>query len=134
MLHHASLPVEDLGRAAALYDAALAPLGYRRVCSGPGFAGYGVEDGKDKLALKQTLRAAAAGPGFRDRFANAYQHPDHVVVGQVDNSRDGVGIKSDHGAGIVSHVFGRQHDGLRGNPHGAHGFIALQLLFHVVNS
>lgn len=63
MLHHASLPVEDLSQATALYDAALAPLGYRRVCSGPGFAGYGVEDGEDKLALKETVPSVAAGPG-----------------------------------------------------------------------
>ena len=64
MLHHASLPVEDLDRATALYDDALAALGYRRVCDGPGFAGYGVEEGRDKLALQQTTPAAAAGPGF----------------------------------------------------------------------
>jgi catechol 2,3-dioxygenase-like lactoylglutathione lyase family enzyme len=31
VLHHASLPVADLERASELYDAALAPLGYRRV-------------------------------------------------------------------------------------------------------
>ncbi len=69
MLHHASLPVEDLGRATALYDAALATLGYRRVCSGPGFAGYGLEDGKDKLALKQIAPSATAGPGFHIALA-----------------------------------------------------------------
>jgi catechol 2,3-dioxygenase-like lactoylglutathione lyase family enzyme len=69
MLHHASLPVEDLDRAAALYDAALATLGYRRVCSGPGFAGYGVDDGKDKLALMETPSPEAAGPGFHIALA-----------------------------------------------------------------
>lgn len=69
MLHHASLPVRDLARAAALYDAALAPLGYRRVCSGQGFAGYGVEDGKDKLALKQVTGSGPAGPGFHIALA-----------------------------------------------------------------
>jgi catechol 2,3-dioxygenase-like lactoylglutathione lyase family enzyme len=69
MLHHASLPVEDLERAAALYDAALATLGYRRVCTGRGFAGYGVQDGKDKLALKETAASAPAGPGFHIALA-----------------------------------------------------------------
>jgi catechol 2,3-dioxygenase-like lactoylglutathione lyase family enzyme len=64
MLHHASLPVAEVDRAAVLYDAALAALGYRRVCTGPGFAGYGLEGGKDKLLLKQTTPSAAAGPGF----------------------------------------------------------------------
>jgi catechol 2,3-dioxygenase-like lactoylglutathione lyase family enzyme len=51
MLHHISLPVADLQRAAALYDAALSALGYRRVCSGDDFAGYGVEDDKDKFSI-----------------------------------------------------------------------------------
>ena len=64
MIHHASLPVADLARSAALYDAALGALGYRRVASAPGFAGYGVEEGKDKLALKETPQCRAAGPGF----------------------------------------------------------------------
>ncbi len=63
MLHHVSLPVADLDRAAAFYDAALASLGYRRVSAGPGFAGYGVEDGKDKLALMQATPSTPAGPG-----------------------------------------------------------------------
>ena len=69
MLHHTSLPVEDLDRAVALYDAALATLGYRRVVTGPGFAGYGVQDGKDKLALKQTAPSTPAGPGFHIALA-----------------------------------------------------------------
>ena len=69
MLHHASLPVQDLDRSAALYDAALEPLGYRRVSSGPGFAGYGIQDGKDKLALKQTAPSVPAGPGFHIALA-----------------------------------------------------------------
>ncbi len=69
MLHHASLPVEDLDRAGTLYDAALATLGYRRVCEGPGFVGYGVEDGKDKFALKQSAPSVAAGPGFHIALA-----------------------------------------------------------------
>lgn len=64
MLHHVSLPVADLERSVGLYDAALAPLGYRRVAVAPGFAGYGVEDGKDKLALKQASSAQSAGPQF----------------------------------------------------------------------
>jgi catechol 2,3-dioxygenase-like lactoylglutathione lyase family enzyme len=54
----------DLERAAALYDAALGALGYRRVLDAPGFAGYGVEAGRDKLALKQTAHSEAGGPGF----------------------------------------------------------------------
>lgn len=64
MIHHASLPVADLERSIALYDAALGALGYRRVIDAPGFAGYGVEDGKDKLALRRTAHPSAAGAVF----------------------------------------------------------------------
>ncbi len=59
MLHHLSLGTHDVARAAAFYDAALAPLGYGRVWSDlrPGEAGqavgYGFAGGGDKLALKQ---------------------------------------------------------------------------------
>jgi catechol 2,3-dioxygenase-like lactoylglutathione lyase family enzyme len=69
MLHHASIPVADIDRAASFYDAALAPLGYRRVCSAPGFAGYGVLDGHDKFALMQAAPAVPAGPGFHIALA-----------------------------------------------------------------
>ena len=61
MLHHVSLPVADLERASALYDAALAALGYRRVGASAGFAGYGPEGHKDRFALKRHARAGAAG-------------------------------------------------------------------------
>lgn len=64
MLHHVSLPVADLERAKALYDAALAPLGYRRVANYDDFAGYGIEDGNDKLALIRVAKPVSAGPGF----------------------------------------------------------------------
>ena len=64
MLHHVSLPVADLERSSALYDAALAPIGYRRVVVAPGFSGYGIEDGMDKLGLKSATPARNAGPKF----------------------------------------------------------------------
>ena len=69
MLNHASLPVTDLERSCALYDAALGALGYRRVSSARGFAGYGSEEGRDKFALMQVGRAASAGAGFHLAFA-----------------------------------------------------------------
>ena len=59
MLHHLSLGVTQIERAAAFYDAALRPLGYLRVWSDlrPGESGqavgYGPPGGGDKLALKQ---------------------------------------------------------------------------------
>ena len=76
MLHHISLPVADLERSSALYDAALLALGYRRVCSGDGFAGYGVEAGKDKFAIKHAVPSASAGP----RFHLAFSAPSREAV------------------------------------------------------
>jgi len=69
MLHHISLPVADLERSARVYDNALSALGYRRVCSGEGFVGYGVEDGKDKFLITANIDARSAGPGFHIALA-----------------------------------------------------------------
>jgi catechol 2,3-dioxygenase-like lactoylglutathione lyase family enzyme len=64
MLHHLSLGTADLGRAAAFYDAALAPLGIVRVWSHGDAVGYGAPGGDDKLAIKQRGGFVAPGPGF----------------------------------------------------------------------
>lgn len=71
MLHHISLGVSSIEGAAAFYDAVLAELGYRRVWTDlrPGerhqAVGYGLEDGKDLLALKERNPGPlAAGQGF----------------------------------------------------------------------
>ena len=71
MLHHISLGVSSIEAAAAFYDAVLAELGYRRVWTDirPGerhqAVGYGLEEGKDLLALKERDSSPlAAGQGF----------------------------------------------------------------------
>lgn len=76
MLHHLSLGVSDIAKAAAFYDAALRPLGYVRVWEDirPGeedqAVGYGLPGGGDKLALKhRPNRTGAPGPGFHVAFA-----------------------------------------------------------------
>ncbi len=69
MLHHVSLPVSDLEKSSGLYDHALAALGYRRVCSGAGFVGYGLEEGQDIFLIVARADAVSAGPGFHLAFA-----------------------------------------------------------------
>lgn len=64
MLDHLSLGTANLERAAAFYDAALAPLGVVRVWTHPDAVGYGQPGGDDKLAIKQRPGFAAPGPGF----------------------------------------------------------------------
>ena len=61
MLHHVSLPVSDLESSAALYDAMMEALGYRRVVTADTAVGYGVEDGKDKLLLSILMSCPAKG-------------------------------------------------------------------------
>ena len=69
MLHHLSLAVSDLERAAAFYDAALAALGYVRVWTDATAVGYGEPGGGDKLAIKLQQNVVAPGPGFHVAFA-----------------------------------------------------------------
>lgn len=69
MLGHLSFGVEDLERAAAFYDAALAPLGYVRVWTSVKGVGYGPPGGGDKLALfPRPGQVVAPGAGFHLAF------------------------------------------------------------------
>ena len=68
MLHHLSLPVLNLQRAAAFYDAVLSTLGFVRVWSDDTAVGYGREGGGDKLALKLAAEVSIPGPGFHLAF------------------------------------------------------------------
>lgn len=76
MLHHLSIAVTDLAASGAFYDAALAALGYRRVAEAPRFVGYGIEDGKDRFALKLRAGVVRAHEGFHVAFAA----PDREAV------------------------------------------------------
>ncbi len=96
MLHHVSFAVADLQKAAVFYDAALAALGFRRVFEAATAIGYGVEDGKDKLCLKQRDGATPPGPGFHMAFtapSHDAVHAFHVAAlghGGVDNGAPGL--------------------------------------------
>lgn len=70
-LHHISIGVSDLARSSMFYDATLGALGMRRVWEDirPGerdqAIGYGFEDGKDLIAIKERgAEAAHPGKGF----------------------------------------------------------------------
>jgi catechol 2,3-dioxygenase-like lactoylglutathione lyase family enzyme len=96
LLHHISLPVSDLEASKRLYDAALSALGYRCVYADETFAGYGVEDGKDKLALKLSAPALAAGEGFHLALAAPSRatvdafHAAAMAQGATDNGAPGL--------------------------------------------
>lgn len=96
MLHHVSLGVADLARAASFYDAALTSLGYRRVFEDETAVGYGIEDGKDKFCLKLKPAARAPGPGFHLAFAAPSRaavdqfHRNALSAGGTDNGIPGL--------------------------------------------
>lgn len=74
MLHHLSFAVADIEVASTFYDAALSPLGYKRVYSAPDFVGYGVEEGKDKFAIASTAQIVTPpAAGFHLAFSAADQ-------------------------------------------------------------
>lgn len=106
MLHHVSLGVSDIGRSAAFYDAALAPLGYGRVWEDlePGHAdqavGYGIPGGGDKLAIK--LRGKGQRPpgsGFHLAFAA----PDRLSVSRFHHAALAHGGRDNGAPGLRPH-------------------------------
>ena len=69
VLHHLSLPVSNLARSGAFYDATLASLGYVRVWSVKTAIGYGMAGGDDKFAIKLHPVVTVPGEGFHVAFA-----------------------------------------------------------------
>jgi catechol 2,3-dioxygenase-like lactoylglutathione lyase family enzyme len=102
MLHHISLAVTDIERAAKFYDHALQELGYVRVFEDlrPGesgqAAGYGIEGQGDKFCIKQAKESSAsAGHGFHLAFAASDResvhafHKQALLHGGKDNGAPG---------------------------------------------
>ena len=99
MLHHISLPVSDLDRSKKLYDAALSSLGFKCVCFGSDFAGYGIEENKDKFAIKQTDSVTSAGAGFH----LAFSAPNRQAVDRFYEVALEHGAKCNGGPGLREH-------------------------------
>jgi catechol 2,3-dioxygenase-like lactoylglutathione lyase family enzyme len=102
VLHHLSLGVANLERAAAFYDAVLATLGYVRVWSDATAIGYGPEGGGDKLAIKLVgTQVAVPGPRFHVAFAAPSRkavldfHAEALKHGGRDNGSPG--LRLDYG-------------------------------------
>ena len=109
MWSHVSLGTRELARAAAVYDAVLAPLGHVRVWSNAQAVGYGPPGGADGLALffqPGDSGPLAAGPGAHlalvapsrdavDRF-----HAAALVHGGADVGAPG--LRPRYGAGYYA--------------------------------
>ncbi len=79
MLDHVSIPVADLDRAAAFYDAVLATIGLRRRRERPGAIGYGPETRAAPvfwLLARQGAGSASPGLGLHVSF----EAPDRPSV------------------------------------------------------
>lgn len=98
MIDHFSIGVRNLGAAIAFYDAALAPLGLRRLetLESEGAehpfrsASYGREGGPLTFWLEERSKARPAGPGFHIAFAapdRASVHAFHSA-GLAHDARD----------------------------------------------
>lgn len=94
-----SLPVEDLEKSSLLYDAVLSALNYRRVCSGDDFTGYGIEENKDKFAIKRFSPSASAGP----RFHLAFSAPSREAVARFYELALEHGAQGDGEPGLRTH-------------------------------
>ena len=117
MLGHLSFGVHDLARAAAFYDAILAPLGYVRVWTSPHAVGFGAPGGGDKLALfARPDVVVAPGPGFHlafdapSRAAVDGFHVAALAAGAVDEGKPGVRL---HYSASYYAAFVRDPDGYK---------------------
>ncbi|MDB6093630.1 MAG: glyoxalase/bleomycin resistance/extradiol dioxygenase family protein [Verrucomicrobia bacterium] len=65
MIHHLSLPVTNIKRSAAFYDAALGTLGYKRFFSRRNVIGYGEIDNGDIFSIRlRPKEKIMSGDGF----------------------------------------------------------------------
>ena len=116
MLNHVSIGVQDTARARRFYDAALKPLGYKRLSEAPGSLGYG----RDAIALwistsqhpvpadeKSGLHFCFDAP---TRKSVAAFHAAGVKAGGRDNGKPG--LREDYGANYYA-AFVIDPDGYR---------------------
>jgi catechol 2,3-dioxygenase-like lactoylglutathione lyase family enzyme len=109
MLHHLSFPVVDLARAAAFYDAALAPLGYIRAWTheaADGYkeaaVGYGLPGADDQFAIRARREGIVVpSEGFHIAFRAPSQEAVtafyRAALAQGGRDNGGAGFHPEHG-------------------------------------
>jgi len=116
MINHVSIGVRDVGKAGRFYDAALAPLGYKRLFDSPGVLGYGA--GSPELWVMRAERPVPADEASglhvcfdaADRAAVDRFHAAAVKAGGRDNG--GPGVRKDYGDNYYA-AFVADPDGYR---------------------
>lgn len=76
--------------------------------------------------------AGASVPGRLGLFSDGDHEAEDVARGKIDDFGDGFGVESDHGAGVVTHVVGGEHERHAGEARGADGFVADELILSFV--
>ncbi|MFZ5779464.1 MAG: VOC family protein [Pseudomonadota bacterium] len=116
MFDHVSIGVADIGRSRAFYDAALAPLGYKRLSDGDASLGYGDKSvalwlGSTRKPVKPDMES---GLHFcfaaRSRAAVDAFHAAALKAGGKDNGKPG--IRADYGPKYYA-AFAIDPDGYR---------------------
>ncbi len=119
MFDHLSIGVRNLDRAAAFYDASLAPLGYERLWRTARGVGYGPEgfEGEAPFAIVETgSEARPPDPAFHIAFVAPSRqavdgfHRAALSAGGVDEGRPG--IRDNYDPGYYA-AFVRDLDGHR---------------------
>lgn len=116
MIDHVSIGVRDIAKAGGFYDAALAPLGYKRLFDSAEALGYGADS--PKLWVMRAERPVPADPasGLHFCFAAANRaavdrfHTAAVKAGGRDNGKPGV--RKDYGDNYYA-AFVTDPDGYR---------------------
>lgn len=96
MIDHISLPVADLERSKAFYDAALAPLDIVKIKSLDGEIDYGRADSEPLFAIVAAGNGTAQAPGFhvafrsKDRATVDAFHQAALAAGAKDNGTPGL--------------------------------------------
>ena len=103
MFSHVTLGTDNLDAATAFYDAALAPLGLRRLLTRPehGYAGYGPEGGKVSLFLCRPYDGAAASVGNGTHIA--FLAPSRAGVTAFHAAALAAGGKDEGAPGLRPH-------------------------------
>jgi catechol 2,3-dioxygenase-like lactoylglutathione lyase family enzyme len=115
MLDHISIGVRNIAAARDFYDAALAPLGYRRLSNGETAVGYGADAARFWVLASETpvppdgsgLHICFAAP---NRPAVAAFHGAALAAGGTDNG--GPGVRPEYDANYYA-AFVVDRDGYR---------------------
>jgi len=96
MINHVSIGVRDIGKAGRFYDAALAPLGYKRLFDSADWLGYGADSPELWVMRAKRPVPADEASGLHvcfdaaDRAAVDRFHAAAVKAGGRDNGKPGL--------------------------------------------